>query len=135
MTDKPSQKSPTRVIGICGSLREGSYTRRIIQIALEGAAAAGAQVEIVDLRDYKLVFFGDQDEDDYPEDVFKLRQTVRDSHGIILGTPEYHGSLSGVLKNALDLMGFAEFEGKMIGLVGVSGGRMGAVNIVIAKTA
>ena len=45
---------------------------------------------------------------------------------MILGTPEYHGGLSGVLKNALDLMGFEEFEGKMLGLVGVSGGRLGA---------
>jgi NAD(P)H-dependent FMN reductase len=46
--------------------------------------------------------------------------------GIILGTPEYHGGYSGVLKNALDLMGFEEFEGKMLGLVGVSGGAIGA---------
>ena len=46
----------------------------------------------------------------------------------ILATPEYHGGSSGVLKNALDLMGFDEFEGKMVGLVGVSGGRMGAVD-------
>jgi len=51
---------------------------------------------------------------------------VRESDGIILGTPEYHGSFSGVLKNALDHMGFTEFEGKMVGLVGVSGGQMGA---------
>jgi FMN reductase len=64
----------------------------------------------------------------YPEDIFRLRRDVSQAKGIILGTPEYHGSFSGVLKNALDLMGFEEFEGKMIGLVGVSGGAMGAVN-------
>jgi FMN reductase len=54
--------------------------------------------------------------------VVNLRRKKR----IILVTPEYHGGYSGVLKNALDLMGFDEFEGKMLGLVGVSGGRMGA---------
>ncbi len=43
-------------------------------------------------------------------------EEVAGAQGIILGTPEYHGSFSGVLKNALDLMGFDEFEGKMIGL-------------------
>jgi multimeric flavodoxin WrbA len=51
---------------------------------------------------------------------------VRAAQGIILATPEYHGGYSGVLKNALDLMGFEEFEGKVRGLVGVSGGGMGA---------
>ena len=57
-----------------------------------------------------------------------MRREVKQAQGIILGTPEYHGSLSGVLKNALDLMGFDEFQGKMLGLVGVSGGKMGALH-------
>jgi len=73
-----------------------------------------------------LVFRASKDDTGYPDDVFRLRQDVKQADGVILGTPEYHGSFSGVLKNALDLMGFDEFEGKMIGLVGVSGGRMGA---------
>lgn len=128
MTHSETSKTPTKVVGICGSLRSGSFTRQIIQIALQGAKNAGAETELIDLRDYELVFFGAKEEDDYPEDVFKLRRKVHESQGIILGTPEYHGSLSGVLKNALDLMGFDEFEGKMMGLVGVSGGRLGAVN-------
>ena len=41
---------------------------------------------------------------------------------------EYYGSLSGVLKNALDLMGPEQFEGKVVGLVGVAGGHTGAIN-------
>lgn len=120
---------PVKIVGISGSLRSGSYTRKIVQIALEGAAESGAEVQLIDLRNYDLVFYGEiEDGRDYPEDVFRLRREVKSAHGIILGTPEYHGSLSGVLKNALDLMGFNEFEGKMMGLVGVSGGSMGAVN-------
>jgi hypothetical protein len=55
-----------------------------------------------------------------------FRDTVR-GLGIIVVTPEYHGSYSGVLKNTFDLMGFDEFEGKMIGLLGVSGGAGGAI--------
>ena len=118
-----------KVIGISGSLRERSYTRMAVSIALQGAQEVGAQTQLVDLRDYELVFCdGYENESAYPSDVFRLRDDVRQAQGIILGTPEYHGSLSGVLKNALDLMGPAEFEGKMIGLVGVSGGRMGAIN-------
>jgi NAD(P)H-dependent FMN reductase len=61
-----------------------------------------------------------------------MKAEVRRAHGILLGTPEYHGSFSGVLKNALDLMGFQEFEGKMIGLVGVSAGKTGAFDALTA---
>jgi NAD(P)H-dependent FMN reductase len=122
-----SDKSPAILIaGICGSLRAGSYTRGAVECALEGAAENGAETRLIDLRDYNLVFRAGPDDSGYPPDVFRLRAEVKEAAGVILGTPEYHGSFSGVLKNALDLMGFDEFEGKMIGLVGVSGGRMGA---------
>jgi NAD(P)H-dependent FMN reductase len=117
------------VVGICGSLRRGSYTRMAVQIALQGAQEVGAQTRLIDLQDYQLVLCdGKEDESSYPADVFRLRSDVSQAQGIILGTPEYHGSFSGVLKNALDLMGFEELEGKMIGLVGVSGGALGAVH-------
>jgi len=117
------------VVGICGSIRSGSYTRLAVRIALQGAQEVGVQTRLIDLKDYHLVFCdGKEDESTFPEDVFKLRREVSQAGGIILGTPEYHGGVSGVLKNALDLMGFDEIEGKMIGLVGVSGGALGAVH-------
>ena len=120
---------PLRVAAICGSIRPGSYTRLALEVALEGAAAAGADTSLIDLGSYELVFCdGKEDESGYPSDVSRLREDVKTAQGIILATPEYHGGYSGVLKNAMDLMGFDEFRGKMIGLVGVSGGTMGAVN-------
>jgi FMN reductase len=107
------------VVGICGSLRRGSYTRMAVQIALQGAREVGAQTRLLDLQEYQLVLCdGKEDERTYPADVFRLRCEVRQAQGLILGTPEYHGSFSGVLKNALDLMGFDEIEGKMIGWLG-----------------
>ena len=120
------KESTIHVAGISGSLRAGSYTRRAVESALLGAAESGAETRLIDLNDYNLVFRAGKDESGFPADVSRLREEVKQADGIILGTPEYHGSLSGVLKNALDLMGFDEFEGKMIGLVGVSGGQMGA---------
>ena len=120
------KESVIRIAGVSGSLRAGSHTRSAVAAALEGAAEAGAETRMIDLRDYQLVFLNSKDEADYPPDVLRLRADVRQADGLILGTPEYHGGLSGALKNALDLMGFDEFEGKMIALVGVSGGRMGA---------
>lgn len=127
MAEKPAVSNRLRVVGICGSLREGSYTRAAVQVALHGAKEAGAETDLIDLRNYQLVFCdGGDNEASYPKDVARLREDVRRAQGIVLGTPEYHGGYSGVLKNALDLMGFDELEGKMIGLVGVSGGAMGA---------
>jgi NAD(P)H-dependent FMN reductase len=117
------------VVGICGSIRGGSYTRIAVRIALQAAEEAGARTRLIDLKDYHLVLCdGKEDESDFPKDVFRLRREVSQAGGIILGTPEYHGSFSGVLKNALDLLGFDEFTGKMIGLVGTSGGALGAVH-------
>ncbi len=122
-------KPPIRIVAICGSLRANSHTRKALQLALAGAAELGAQTQLIDLQAYDLIFCdGDSADEDLPEGVQRLKADVQAAHGILLGTPEYHGGYSGVLKNALDLMGFAEFEGKMIGLVGVAGGRMGAVN-------
>ena len=120
-------RQQVRIVGICGSLRSGSYTRAALRIALKEAAELGAEVQLIDLRDYDLVFCdGEEDKYGYPDDVHKLRREVKLAHGIILGTPEYHGGISGVLKNALDLMGFKQFGGKMVGLISVSGGEMGA---------
>ena len=118
-----------KVVGLCGSLRKNSTTHAALRIALSGAKNEGATVDLLDLNDYKLVFHGSvNDESEYPPDVFRLKENVKSAHGILLGTPEYHGSFSGVLKNALDFMWYEEFENKAVGLIGVSGGRMGAGN-------
>jgi FMN reductase len=94
------------VVGLCGSIRRGSYTRMAVQTALRGAHEVGAQTRLIDLREYHLLFCdGKEDESAYPEDVFTLRREISHAQGIILGTPEYHGGFSGVLKNALDLRG------------------------------
>ena len=116
-----------RVVGICGSLRSGSCTRMAVRMALEGVQEAGAEAVLVDPRELDLAFCdGESDEGAYPAGVSRLRETVGKAHGLILGSPEYHGSFSGVLKNTLDLMGSDQLGGKIVGLVGVSGGQMGA---------
>ncbi len=119
---------PIKIIGICGSLSANGATKRALQIALDGAAELGAEVSLLELRALDLVIFGSVAASEYPADVASLRQQIRESQGIILATPEYHGSISGVLKNMLDLMDIDDFETKIIGLVGVAGGHTGAIN-------
>src|SRR5579862_5781169 len=97
-----------RVVGICGSLREQSYTRMALAVSLQGAKEAGAETQLMDLRDYDLIFCDGGDTEELPAGVLRLCEDVKNAKGIILATPEYHGGYSGVLKNALDLMGFDE---------------------------
>lgn len=112
-----------KIVGMAGSLREGSYSQRALELVAQRVAALGAEVEILDLRSLTLPFCDGGDEyPDYP-DVEKLRQAVLEADGIILVTPEYHGSVSGVLKNALDLLGFEHFSGKVTGMISVLGGQ------------
>ena len=115
------------VVAISGSLRVGNLTRRSLEIALRGAASEGARTELLDLSAMELPFCDERrDEGSYPPDVARLRRAVGRAHGILLGSPEYHGSMSGALKNALDLLGFAQLEEKMVGLVAVAGGSQSA---------
>lgn len=113
----------SKIVGINGSLRPESYTYQALNVATEKLEALGATVELLDLRQMNLPFCNGGDEYvDYP-DVERLRQTVREADGLILATPEYHGGVSGVLKNALDLMSFKELSGKVTGLISVLGGQ------------
>ncbi len=117
-----------RITGVCGSLSADGATRKALEIALKGAAEYDAETAFLELRNFNLVFYGSVPQDEYPPDVLRLRKALKDSQGIILATPEYHGSLTGVLKNMLDLMRIEDFETKIIGLVGVAGGHIGAIN-------
>jgi NAD(P)H-dependent FMN reductase len=115
-----SVPSTTHVVGICGSLRDGSYTRKSLRIALESAETEGASVDMLDTREMELPVF-DADHGDQG-DADELRERVRAADAILLGTPVYHGSYSAPLKNALDYCGFDEFENTTVGLLCVAGG-------------
>lgn len=112
-----------KIVGIIGSLRPDSYSAKALEQVIEMVRAKGAETEILDLRQMKLPFCDASD--DYPDypDVKILQDTVKAADGLILATPEYHGSLSGVLKNALDLMSFEHLSDKVTGLISVLGGQ------------
>ena len=112
-----------KIVGIGGSLRAASYSQQALRIAAQRIEALGGEVEILDLREMTLPFCdGSKAYADYP-DVKRLQDTVRQADGLILATPEYHGSVSGVIKNALDLMSFDELSDKVTGLISVLGGQ------------
>ncbi len=124
----PDTADSIRITGVCGSLNPNGATRKALATALKGADEYKAETTLLELRDLDLVFYGSVPPEEYPSDVLQLRKVLKDSQGIILATPEYHGSLTGALKNMLDLMSVEDFETKIIGLVGVAGGHIGAIN-------
>jgi NAD(P)H-dependent FMN reductase len=115
-----------RVIGLAGSLRSGSATQMAVRYALLGAEKHGAQTQLLDIASYDLPFLGREKEPKGRTVVERFLGDIRAADGIVLGSPEIHGSLSGILKNTLDLIERHAFEGKMLGLIGVAGGQMGA---------
>lgn len=111
------------IVGIGGSLRPDSSSYQALEVAIAKVKALGAETEILDLRTLNLPFCNGGDAyPDYP-DVQKLQDTVKQADGLILATPEYHGGVSGVLKNSLDLMSFEHLSDKVTGLISVLGGQ------------
>jgi NAD(P)H-dependent FMN reductase len=113
--------TPPTVVGLCGSLRDRSYTRLGLERALASANERGAKTHLIDLREYDLPMF-DPDSGTVP-DADRLCDRLLSADSILLGSPMYHGSYSAPLKNALDYTGFDEFEETTVGLLGVSGGK------------
>lgn len=111
----------THVVGICGSLRDDSHTRKALRISLQAAEAAGGSTDLLDLREWELPVFDAGSADVGEAKAF--RERIRRADTVILGTPVYHGSFASPLKTALDYCGFDEFENTTIGLLAVAGGR------------
>ena len=110
----------TRVAAVCGSRREGSYTRAALHYALDAAAEAGAETDYVDLGAVDLPLYH-PDADEQGESA-ELMARMRDADGVLLGSPVYHGSYSSAFRNFHDYCSFDEYEDTVVGLVVVAGG-------------
>jgi NAD(P)H-dependent FMN reductase len=108
------------VVAAAGSLRDESHTRTSLRHALQAAEGCGATTELLDLREFDLPPLDPDVEGTGDGERFAAR--VRAADSVLLGTPVYHGSYSGVLKNAVDYCGFDEFESTTVGLLAVAGG-------------
>jgi len=126
----PDGTKTLHIAGLGGSLRPTSSSRAALKVALDGAADAGANVDLLDLRQLKLPMY-DPSSDDVPESVTRFVEAVYTADGMIWSSPLYQGSISGSFKNAVDwLILLAEREpsyltDKVIGLISVAGGTQG----------
>lgn len=119
-----------RILGISGSLRRGSHNTSLLRAAAK-LLPPGVELEVYEgLRDLPPY---DPDRDTQPAEpaVAQLRQAIADADGVLIATPEYNGSIPGLLKNALDWASrpFPDnvLRGKPVSVVGASTGLFGAV--------
>jgi FMN reductase len=127
------QPSSPYIVAIGGTLRPGSSTEKAMRHVLAAAERAGARVTLISGPALQLPLYQPEN----PERSEGARHLVAElalADGIILGSPGYHGSISGLVKNALD---YAEdlrndarpyFSGRPVGCVATAGGWPGAVN-------
>ena len=113
------------ILGINGSLRENSCSFLALQHAIALVRNKGCRTDIFDVRKSPLPFCNGSKTDPRPDfpAVSSLRQLVSEAHALIIATPEYHGGMSGVLKNLLDLLDIEHLEGKVVGCISVLGGQ------------
>ncbi|GEC88803.1 NADPH-dependent FMN reductase [Brevibacillus brevis] len=120
-----------KIVGIAGSMNANSTTKQAIHIVLEAAKAAGADVEMIHLADWKLPLYDDRDDTStYPEIVHRFVKAISEADGLVIGSPEYHGTMTGALKNAIDFLEARILRDKQVAIIGVAGGSMGATNTV-----
>ncbi|PXX02382.1 NAD(P)H-dependent oxidoreductase [Mycolicibacterium moriokaense] len=122
--------SDTKVLVLLGSLRAASINRQLAELAVE-TAPEGVSLQLFD-RLGELPFYNeDIDNDDVAEPVAALRAAAADADAALVITPEYNGSIPGVLKNAIDWLsrpfGDSALKGKPAAVIGGSFGQYGGV--------
>jgi len=126
-----------RILAFASSTRRESFNKKLVAIAAQGAQEAGAEVTLIDLKDFPLPLF-DQDleaEQGMPENGKKLKKLFIDHDGLLIASPEYNSSFPAVLKNAIDWVSrpapgepsLVAFRGKVATLMSASPGALGGL--------
>ncbi|HYF01183.1 MAG TPA: NAD(P)H-dependent oxidoreductase [Planctomycetota bacterium] len=132
---------PAKILAFAGSTRTESWNKKLIRIAAEGARAEGAEVTLVDLRDFPMPLYdGDLEaQSGIPEHGKRLKKLFLEHGGLLISSPEYNSSVTGVPKNAIDWVSrpepnepsLAAFIGKVAGLVSASPGALGGQRALV----
>jgi chromate reductase len=119
-----------RVLGISGSLRADSYNTKLLRAA-EELLPAGVELVVFDELEAVPPYNEDRDDDVAPAGAQRLRDAIADADAVLFATPEYNGSVPGVLKNAVDWGSrphrTSALWAKPVAVIGASTGMYGAV--------
>ena len=134
-----------RILAFAGSTRKESFNKKLVKIAADAARNAGAQVTFLDLRDVPMPLYDEDLEtgQGIPENGKKFKAILLAHDGFLISAPEYNGSISGVLKNAVDWASrpvqgeppLACFAGKVATLMSASPGALGGLRgLVVVRS-
>ncbi|MEQ8770563.1 MAG: NAD(P)H-dependent oxidoreductase [Phycisphaerales bacterium] len=131
-----SDRAP-RLLVLCGSVRTASLNRMAVDVAAKAAEAVGATIDRTAPKDLVLPIYDQDDEDasGIPEKALKLRERMKAADGFLVACPEYNGSMTAAMKNAIDWASRPRegeqplecFRGKTAGLVAASPGKLGGI--------
>lgn len=121
-----SETKPVKIIAIAGSVREGNFTLKALRLVVDEInKQEKASCELIDPVSLTLPLPGTPAE--HPS-IKELQEKVTAATGIVLATPEYHGTFSSVIKLVIENLGFPSvLSGKPVALLGVAAGRIGAI--------
>lgn len=122
-----------KVTLIAGSNRVNATSTNLLRYIESLLKAQRISVVFVDLSELQLPLFS-PDNRDFDPSVHRVLEAVADGDGLILATPEYHGSISGILKNALDYITTGQVTGKTVLSVSSAGGPLGVSSLSHLQT-
>lgn len=102
-----------KVLALPGSLRQASLTKQLLR-SLQALAPEEMDITVFELNDIPVYNQDVEDADGFPPAVQALRDAVAEADALIIGTPEYNGAMSGVIKNAIDWLSRGGLLGKKI---------------------
>lgn len=132
-----------KIVFFAGSTRKESINKKLANLAANMAEAAGAEVTVIDLKDYEMPLYnGDLEmQEGIPDNAKKLKQVFIDHDGFFIASPEYNSSYSALLKNTIDWMSRAHeenetplvaYKGKIAALGAISPGALGGLRGLVS---
>ncbi|MGX1826980.1 NADPH-dependent FMN reductase [Paenibacillus taichungensis] len=118
------------IIILAGSNRKNATSTRLGEYAAEVISGQGHEANLFDLYQTPLPFYAPDEKQNEDQNLSDLNTRMLAADAIILSTPEYHGSISGVLKNALDHLSQAHFSGKPVLSISSAGGAVGVSSLL-----
>jgi azobenzene reductase len=119
-----------RIAILTGSNRLHASSTKLCRYIAKEIIAQGHDVVFFDLYQKPVPFYSPNSSIDTDANLLEMKDSMLEAQAIILGTPDYHGSISGVLKNALDHLDFDHFDSKVVLAISSAGGAVGTSSLL-----